>query len=141
MVLKVISFILEVISFFDLEQQKILKLQDVILPQKMPQLEKLAYSAFKTWVKDSQLADHIEDYEAVWKFKMTPNFYLGQHGLILQYDEYEIGPYVVGLARLDLPYDQLNGILKPVYMPSHGNPSADLQQASAASPSTEKPKH
>lgn len=104
---------------FDLEQQKILKLQDIIAPQKMPELEKLAYAAFKTWVKDNQLADSIEAYEQVWKFKMSSNFYLGQQGLILQYDEYELGPYVVGLARLDLPYAQLDGILKAQYMPQN----------------------
>lgn len=108
---------------FDLEQQKVLKLQDIIAPQKMPQLEKLAYAAFQTWVKDNQLADNIKDYEKVWKFKMSANFYLGQQGLILQYDEYELGPYVVGLARLDLPYAQLDGILKAKYLPESASQS------------------
>lgn len=46
------------------------------------------------------------------------NFLLGDHGLILQYGEYEIGPYAVGLPRLVVPYDQLNTILKPEYLPT-----------------------
>ena len=37
--------------------------------------------------------------------------------MILQYGEYEIGPYVVGLPRLTIPYDQLQGILKKEYLP------------------------
>lgn len=36
---------------------------------------------------------------------------------MLQYAEYEIGPYVVGLPRLTIPYDQLKGILKTQYFP------------------------
>jgi hypothetical protein len=35
----------------------------------------------------------------------------------LQYAEYEIGPYVVGLPRLIIPFDKLNGVLKPEYLP------------------------
>jgi hypothetical protein len=42
---------------------------------------------------------------------------LGTEGLILQYGEYEIGPYVVGLPRLTIGYDQLQKILKPEYLP------------------------
>jgi hypothetical protein len=35
---------------------------------------------------------------------------LGEQGLILQYGEYEIGPYVVGLPRLVIPFDELQGV-------------------------------
>ena len=37
--------------------------------------------------------------------------------MILQYAEYEIGPYVVGLPRLVIPYEQLQTILKKEYLP------------------------
>jgi hypothetical protein len=42
---------------------------------------------------------------------------LGEQVLILQYGEYEIGPYVVGLPRLVIPYDQLQEVLKKEYLP------------------------
>lgn len=51
------------------------------------------------------------------KFQVTDNYFLGEQGLILQYGEYEIGPYVVGLPRLVIPFDQLQGVLKPEYLP------------------------
>nr|WP_252053616.1 RsiV family protein [Acinetobacter silvestris] len=102
---------------FDLKQQKQMTLDDVLLPNQKANLDKLAYQAFKTWVADAKLAENIADYEQVWKFILSKNFYLGQKSLILQYGEYEIGPYVVGLPRLEIPYAQLQNILKKQYLP------------------------
>jgi len=54
---------------------------------------------------------------------------LSKQGLILQYGEYEIGPYVVGLPRLTIPYEQLQTILKKQYLPEFASEAV----ASAAS--------
>lgn len=102
---------------FDLKDKKQIKLKDLVGPNQMKKLEEKAHDAFKAWVMDSQLATSIEEYEQVWKFNLTDNFVLSENGLILQYGEYEIGPYVVGLPRLTIPYDQLQGILKAQYLP------------------------
>ncbi|TDM64398.1 DUF3298 domain-containing protein [Acinetobacter sp. KU 011TH] len=102
---------------FDLKEQKQIKLEDLLRPQQKAALEKLAHEAFKTWVTDSKLADNVADYEQAWPFKLSNNFLLGEQGLILQYGEYEIGPYVVGLPRLVIPYDQLQDVLKEEYLP------------------------
>ena len=102
---------------FDLKQQKQIQLNDLLLPNQRKALEAKAHDAFKAWVMDSKLADNVNDYEQAWKFKLSDNFLLGEQGLILQYGEYEIGPYSAGLPRLVIPYDQLNGILKAEYLP------------------------
>ena len=102
---------------FDLETSKHIVLKDIILPKQQPALEKAAYAVFKQWVTEAKLADNIADYEQAWKFHLSDNFYLSQQGLILQYAEYEIGPYVVGLPKLVLSYEDLTGILKPEYLP------------------------
>ncbi|WP_180105467.1 MULTISPECIES: RsiV family protein [unclassified Acinetobacter] len=102
---------------FDLSTQKLVQLNDILLPNQRTKLEKLGYEVFKTWVKDAKLADNVQEYEQIWKFKLSENFYLSQQGLILQYAEYEIGPYVAGLPRLTIPYDQLQSILKKQYLP------------------------
>ena len=112
---------------FDLQAKKLVKLEDIMEPKQKTVLEKKAHEAFKVWVNDSKLADNIQDYEQIWKFKLSDNYYLGKDGLILQYGEYEIGPYVVGLPRLTLPYTELKGILKPEYFPP-----APVQPASEA---------
>lgn len=102
---------------FDLKQQKQIQLNDLLLPNQRKALEAKAHDAFKAWVMDSKLADNVNDYEQAWKFKLSDNFLLGEQGLILQYGEYEIGPYSAGLPRLVIPYDQLDGILKAEYLP------------------------
>ena len=117
---------------FDLKQQKQVELNDLLAPNQKAHLEKKAHEVFKTWVLESKLANSVEEYEQAWKFTLSDNFYLSKQGLILQYGEYEIGPYVVGLPRLTIPYDQLQGILKKEYLPQ-----AEVKdQAVAASAAT-----
>ncbi|KAF5300565.1 hypothetical protein FQR65_LT19352 [Abscondita terminalis] len=92
---------------FDLVSKKQVNLNQIIEANQKAKFEKLAHDAFKVWVIDSKLADNVNEYEQAWKFQLSDNFYLGKQGLILQYGEYDIGPYVVGLPRLTIPYDQL----------------------------------
>jgi hypothetical protein len=117
---------------FDLHQQKQINLADVLQPKQDVVLKAKAYEAFKAWVLETELADNVSEYEQAWPFSMTNNFYLTKQGLILQYAEYEIGPYVVGLPRLVIPYHALNGVLKPEYV------TVDVQTAWAVAASEAK---
>lgn len=108
---------------FDLKNQKQVQLTDLLLPKQKANLDKLAHEAFKKWIVDSKLANNAAEYEEAWPFSVTDNFLLGEQGLILQYAEYEIGPYVVGLPRLVIPFDQLQGVLKPEYLPKVESPA------------------
>lgn len=102
---------------FDTEHHKHLKLNDVLLKQQRPALEKLAYQQFQQWVIAQKLADNVKNYEQAWPFKLTDNYYFDDKGLNLQYAEYEIGPYVVGMPSFTLSYAQLKGIVKPQFLP------------------------
>ena len=104
-------------------------MNDLLLPKQKATLDKLAHDAFKVWIVDSKLANNPEEYEQAWPFKLTDNFLLGEQGLILQYAEYEIGPYVVGLPRLVIPFDKLQGVLKPEYLPKVEAPAASTPVA------------
>ncbi|WP_159138494.1 RsiV family protein [Acinetobacter sp. YH12254] len=117
---------------FDLEQQTLVKLDDIIAEKQKAKLEAQAYEAFNVWVMESKLAKDVAEYEQAWKFILTDNFYLAQEGLILQYAEYEIGPYVVGLPRLMIPYAQLQGVLKPQYLPQAETAASEAQPALAS---------
>ncbi|HBO72090.1 MAG TPA: DUF3298 domain-containing protein [Acinetobacter sp.] len=117
---------------FDLKNQKQIQLNDLLLPKQKVTLDKLAHDAFKVWIVDSKLANDPKEYEEAWPFQVTDNFLLGEQGLILQYGEYEIGPYVVGLPRLVIPFDQLKGVLKPEYLPQVEAPAASTLAASTA---------
>lgn len=120
---------------FDLKNQKQVQLNDLLLPKQKAKLDKLAHEAFKTWVIDSKLANTADEYEQAWPFQVTDNYFLGEQGLILQYGEYEIGPYVVGLPRLVIPFDQLQGVLKPEYLPKVETPAASTVTATNKSTS------
>ncbi|MGE8645646.1 RsiV family protein [Acinetobacter vivianii] len=114
---------------FDLANQKQVQLHDLLLPKQKATLEKLAHEAFKTWIVDSKLATDPKEYEQAWSFQLTDNFLLGEQGLILQYGEYDIGPYVVGLPRLVIPFSELQGVLKPEYLPKVDAPAASTPVA------------
>lgn len=115
---------------FDLVSKKQVGLDQIIEANQKAKFEKLAHDAFKTWVIDSKLAESVNEYEQAWKFTLSNNFYLGKQGLILQYGEYDIGPYVVGLPRLMIPYDQLKGVLKSQYFPAE----MQVDQPSSSAP-------
>lgn len=102
---------------FNLDKKQYVKLDDIVISKQKANLEKQAHEAFKAWVIDSKLATNVAEYEQAWPFTLTDNFYLSKQGLVLQYAEYEIGPYVVGLPKLVIPYDQLQGVLKQQYLP------------------------
>ena len=120
---------------FDLKKKKLVELDDILAPKQKAVLEQKAHEEFKRWVIDSKLANSVEEYEQAWKFTLSDNFYLSTQGLILQYGEYEIGPYVVGLPRLTIPYEQLQTVLKKEYLPQ-----AELKNdaASASTPIANK---
>lgn len=120
---------------FDLANQKQIQLHDLLLPKQKATLDKLAHEAFKAWIVDSKLATDPKEYEQAWPFQVTDNFLLGEQGLILQYGEYDIGPYVVGLPRLVIPFSELQGVLKPEYLPKIDQPAASTAAASTPSQS------
>lgn len=120
---------------FDLVNQKQIQLHDLLLPKQKATLDKLAHEAFKAWIVDSKLATDPKEYEQAWPFQVTDNFLLGEQGLILQYGEYDIGPYVVGLPRLVIPFSELQGVLKPEYLPKIDQPAASTPAASTPSQS------
>lgn len=120
---------------FDLANQKQIQLHDLLLPKQKATLDKLAHEAFKAWIVDSKLATDPKEYEQAWPFQVTDNFLLGEQGLILQYGEYEIGPYVVGLPRLVIPFSELQGVLKHEYLPKIDTPAASIPTASTPSQS------
>ncbi|WP_111893279.1 RsiV family protein [Acinetobacter sp. MB5] len=102
---------------FDLKQKQQLKLGDVLLPNQKDQLLKQLHQQFQDWVIEQKLANNVQEYEDAWPFKLTSNFYFSAQGLVLQYAEYEIGPYVVGMPTFTIPYEKLKGIVKSEYLP------------------------
>ena len=100
----------------DLTQHKQLKLNDLLISGQKNKLYNVVYTEFVQWVKGSDPAVNLKEYEAMWKFTLTHNFVLSKKGLTFYYGQYEIGPYVVGMPEFTIPYAKLNGIIKPEYL-------------------------
>lgn len=49
---------------------------------------------------------------------MTPYWYLNDTGLVVFYNQYELGPYAAGIITVELPYEALEGILLEEYLPA-----------------------
>ena len=119
---------------FEPSTEKVLNIEQVIRAGKRKALNDLVYVKFQEWVKQSQPDMQIELYEKLWNFKLSENFYLSPQGMIFQYGEYEIGPYVVGLPRLIVAYNELNDILKAQYLPVIQKSSKELVTEEKAKP-------
>ncbi|MCH4246926.1 MAG: RsiV family protein [Acinetobacter populi] len=121
---------------FELDSNSLLSLDQIIQNGQRKAFNDLAYAAFEQWIKETQPEMDLKTYQQLWKFTLSENFYLSSNGLILQYGEYDIGPYAVGLPRLVIPYDKLQGILKPQYLPVVADAAVEAGKDKIAQTST-----
>lgn len=111
----------------DLEDNRLLRLEMVIEDGKQEAFNALAYAAFEQWIKETQPDTDLTEYQQLWEFNLSENFHLSPQGVVLQYGEYEIGPYAVGLPQLLIPYSKLQGILVAKYFPTQPTASSTAQ--------------
>lgn len=113
----------------DIANQRILTLEDLIEEQNAPELARLIRrevdEKFAVIDGGSVL---FEDYgdtidNSMLYGNMTPYWYLNEKGLVVFYNQYELGPYAAGIIKVELLYDALEGILREEYIPKPGNGS------------------
>lgn len=67
----------------------------------------------------------LTDYQEVAQARLAENlegiqnnfWYFSEDGLVLFFSPYDISPYAAGVIKAELPYTQLEGIVRPVYLP------------------------
>ena len=114
----------------DIEGRRILRLEDVIAEEGAAKLAELVRADVdeKFAVIDGG-SGLFEDYAATIDSSMvygnmTPYWYLNDTGLVIFYNQYELGPYAAGIIKVELPYEALDGILLEQYhrVPANGTP-------------------
>lgn len=111
----------------DIANQRILTLEDVIVDE----ASALALAKLVRESVDSKFAaidggnGLFEDYgetinNSMLYGNMTPYWYLNDTGLVVFYNQYELGPYAAGIIKVELPYESLDGILQEEYFPAPG---------------------
>ena len=101
---------------FDQQTKKPIQLADMLQPNKKSRFNALAYSAYKEWVKT--VDEDVASYEKSWPFTLSDNVTLTDQGIDIRYQHYSIGPYAYGMPVLSIPYSQLQGVIKPQFLPA-----------------------
>lgn len=107
----------------DIANRRVLRLEDLITEDRAPALAQLVRARVDETFNGMGL---FEDYAATIDSSMlygsmTPYWYLNDTGLVVFYNQYELGPYAAGIIKAELPYEDLEGILVEEYMPGSGN--------------------
>ncbi|MGM3386415.1 DUF3298 and DUF4163 domain-containing protein [Stutzerimonas stutzeri] len=99
---------------YDREQDRELKLADVLLPGKEGAFWRVAAKAHQQWLLDNE---HDAAFSRQWPFQQTSNVAFLRDQVLLKYDVYSIAPYSSGHPTLTISYAELDGIVKPAYLP------------------------
>lgn len=108
----------------DLETKESLTLEDIIEPTAGDEISELVLSgvkkSFATLGKQALYDDYADTISSFTTYgSMTKNWYFDHTALVVFFNQYEIAPYAAGIIKVEIPYDQLHGILKEEYIPQH----------------------
>ncbi|OAI94499.1 RsiV family protein [Pseudomonas putida] len=101
------------------QQEKVLTLQDMLVPGQEETFWKTAQEAHRGWLISTKM-DQDPEFVKNWPFQKTPNIALTYGAVVLKYDVYAIAPYAMGHVELKIPYPRLNGVIKPELFPGRG---------------------
>ena len=108
----------------DIENRRVLRLEDLILESGAEELAAMVRAGVdeKFLMIDGGnglFADYGATIDNSMVYgNMTPYWYLNNEGLVIFYNQYELGPYAAGIIKVVLPYEALDGILNPEYLPA-----------------------
>ena len=114
----------------DITGQRILRLEDVIWEESASALSRLVREGVdEKFAAIDGGCGLFEDYGdtidgSMVYGNMTPYWYLNDQGLVIFYNQYELGPYAAGIIKVELPYAALEGILLPDYFPAQPDTAA-----------------
>ncbi len=99
---------------------KLLTLEAMLLPGKMPAFEETLKKQHALWIKKNPLAkDDPAAYLKLWPFEPSDNVALLENGAAVTYDPYRLAPYSFGKPTIYIPYRDLKGILRPELLPKN----------------------
>lgn len=97
---------------------KLITLEAMILPDQNAAFETTLKQTYEDWL--SSHSDSISDmtqFKKLWPFVVTDNVALVSNGLAVSYDPVRIAPHSFGTPTWVIPYDKLQGIIRPELMP------------------------
>lgn len=114
---------------FDAQTGKRLKLTDVI--SDWENFSKDASSSMIYYLKETYGEELNDDYvttvEGLWTEDTEPDWYLDASSIVITLQEYQVGPYSVGMPEIHLPYAEFSPYIKVAYLPGTGEGAAQFQ--------------
>ncbi len=122
----------------DIENRAVLTLEDVILESGAERLTELVIAGirekFESLGEYGLYSDYLETVEQSLCYGvMTPYWYLNDEGLVIFYNQYELGPYAAGIIKVELSYEELEGIFVEDYLPRYSGSRGDVIVSSRTS--------
>lgn len=108
----------------DLEEKKLLRLEDVIHPDMVEVLAEMVKQRiddkFVALGENALFSDYGDTISrSFFGEPMTPYWYFNDQGLVIFYNQYELGPYAAGIIKTQIDYPELEGILREDYFPGN----------------------
>lgn len=101
------------------QQDKVLTLQDMLVPGQEATFWKTVEEAHKGWLVSTGM-DKDAEFVKNWPFQKSPHIALTYGAVVVKYEVYAIAPYSMGHIELKIPYPRLNGVIKPELFPGRG---------------------
>ena len=106
----------------DMKELKVLTLEDVLEEDSAERVVEMVLEAVRekfALVGEEGLYTDYEDTvkNALTYGNMTSHWYFNETGLVIFFNQYVLGPYAAGIIKTVLPYDTLDGILRPEFIP------------------------
>ena len=98
---------------YDLEQNRELKLTDILLPGKEGAFWRAVRQAHQRWLIAN---GHDAEFAGQWPFRQTSNIALLKDGVLLKYDVYSIAPYSSGHPEVWVGFGELEGLLRADFL-------------------------
>ncbi len=99
---------------YDRERARELRLEDVLIPGQEGNFWRVARQAHQRWLAENG-HDQDAEFTELWPFQQTAHVALLEDSVLLKYDVYSIAPYSSGHPELNIPHEQLEGILRPEF--------------------------
>ena len=96
---------------------RLVGLQTMLTADGMPKYIAVLAQAHQNWLeKNREAMGDFEQFKKQWPFKPSDNVALLAQGLEISFDPFTIAPKSFGEPKILIPYDQLEGVLRPEYL-------------------------
>ncbi|REC95194.1 RsiV family protein [Kushneria indalinina] len=105
--------------------RQVVTLDDMLEEGQKPAFEAALKDAWQDWQENSEVGQTLDPIN--WPFSPSDNAAPLEDAMAVTYNVYDLGPYAIGQPTLTIPYSELEGVLKPRFVPE--SPATDAPES------------